>query len=1336
MRRAAKWIGWTLSGLVAVPILLILVVLVGANTEPGRHFIERITPQLTGDTVRLAGISGRFPDGLRIARAELRDPQGDYATIEEFALDWSPAQLLHRQIVVDRLAAARIDVARPPVSSSSGGSYSLPAPVVLHELRIDRVDVAAPVAGTAVSVALDGSGALQTLTQGRVTLNVRQLDGAGSYTLDAAMDAGGLHATLKATEPAHGMVASIAGLPDLGAIDLAAKLDGPQDAVATHVVLSAGPLHATADGALDLEHSAADLALSASAPAMRPRPDIAWQAVTLDAHVKGPFAQPDATGRLHIDALAAAAITVASVTASVSGNAGRVHLDGELLGLHVPAPNPDLFAGDPIIVSADARLDAPDRPVHVTLHHKLVEAEADARTAGALGVDATVTLAELAPFAAMSGLDLQGRLKLGLHAAVQADTTTIGIDGTVGVTGGMQQIQDLIGDNGHLSLAATLRGRDLTLSHLQFDGRSLTASASGAVAHGQVDLTWSLGVSDLAAAKPTLAGQLAANGHASGTTDDLDLTADMSGGITVRGMSSGTLASRIAVHGLPKNADARITARGSLLDAPIELAIALRQQADGLSVDIERADWKSAHAEGAMSLPTATMVPAGHLKIAMARLDELAPLLGRQIAGSVTADLDASPAKARLTVDVQGAALPGTAVASRIALTADVDQPESHPVVDARLEADGIRAKQIAGSMRLQVNGPVDALALKLSATLPELSGAAARLDAAAVLNAGSRVLSVSTLQTDWHQQSLRLLAPARFDFAEGVAFDRLRLGLRQAVLDVSGRIGTALDLTVSLRNLPADLAAAIAPDYAFDGTLQADARITGTTAQPAGTVKLTATGLRARNGPGRGIPPASITADATLKGTEAQVDAQVHAGSSQVRLAGRVPMSSTGALDLRVSGAVDLAMANPILAAGGQRVRGRLTPDLTIAGTVAAPQVTGTVLLADGEVQDAAAGLHLSDIVARVQGDGNTLRITQFSAKAGPGTIGGGGSIGVLAPGLPLDLTLTARNARPLSSDLISAELDADLTIRGDATGRGDAAGQLTIAGSLRVRRADLRVPERLPSSVAVLPIAMPGAKPPPSSTSAAALVVALNLTLDAPQQIFVRGRGLDVEFGGSMKLTGTTARLQAIGSLNLRRGVLNLAGRALDFKEGAITFNGSSITDPGIHLVAASTSANVVATLAVDGTAHDPKITLSSVPELPQDEVLAHLLFGKSVGSLGPLEIAGIATGLATITGAGGGIGDPLDKMRQGLGLDRLAVGSNAKGGATLEAGRYLAPGVYLGAKQSASGGGAQASVQVDIAKGLKLEGTAGTGGTSAVGAAGASNGTSVGLTYQFEY
>src|SRR6185437_6798027 len=102
----------------------------------------------------------------------------------------------------------------------------------------------------------------------------------------------------------------------------------------------------------------------------------------------------------------------------------------------------------------------------------------------------------------------------------------------------------------------------------------------------------------------------------------------------------------------------------------------------------------------------------------------------------------------------------------------------------------------------------------------------------------------------------------------------------------------------------------------------------------------------------------------------------------------------------------------------------------------------------------------------------------------------------------------------------------------------------------------------------------------------------------------------------------------------------------------------------------------------------------------------------------------------------GSGPGGGGPLDNLRSKLGLDRLSVGSGTNGAPALEAGRYLAPGVYLGAKQSASGGGTQATVQIDLAKGLKLETTAGSGASSATGSSGSADAASVGVTYQFEY
>jgi translocation and assembly module TamB len=1333
MRRAAKWIGWILAVLIGVPIVLVIVVLIGANTGPGRRAIERLTPKLTGDTVRLAGISGRFPDALRVAHVDLRDPGGDYATADDLSLDWSPMQLLHRTIVIDRLAAAHIDVMRMPASSSStsSNSYSLPAPVVLRDLQVARVDVGAPIAGTAAAMAVNGSGELTTLTQGHVALTVQQLDGSGSYVLNGTSDATGLHATLHASEPAHGLLSGIAGLPDLGAVTLDGRMDGPPNTVATHVALTAGPLHAAADGTVDLQDAAADLTVSATAPAMHPRADLAWQSISFDAHVTGPFTRPDATGQLRIDGLASAGASIGSVTAGISGNTGQIKVDGEVTGLRLPGPNPDLLAGDPLVIQADARLDQADRPVHITLRHKMFTADADVLTGDTRRIDATMTLADLAPFAAMGKVDLQGGLTLALHAAMHGDATTIALDGTVGVTGGLQQARSLVGDSGQFRLAATMRGRDLTLSELRFTGQSVALSANGAVANDRADLNWTLGVTDLAAAEPTLAGQLQATGKVSGPTDDLAFTAAINGGVAARGMSSGALTVNIDAHGLPHNPSARITAQGALLDAPLDFAVALQRRDNGLAIDIERATWKSLQAGGSLQMPTSTMVPAGTLHIAMTRLADLAPLVGRPLAGSLIADLVASPDKAHVTAQLNNADVTGTAAASRIALVADVDQPESHPTLNATLDVDGVRAANIGGTLRMTAKGPADALALKLTASLPDLHGAPAQLNAAATLDTVGRTLNVASLQGEWRKQGIRLLAPVRIGFSDGVSIDRLRLGVRQAVLDVSGHAGTTLDLTATVRNLPADLAAVVSPAYAADGMLQADARITGTSAHPVGKVKLAATELRVKSGAGRAMPPASITANADLNGTDARIDARLSAGTSRLTVTGRVPLTAVGAIDLRAGGTLDLAVFDPVLTANGRRVRGQVSLDATIAGTAAAPRVAGTIQLAGGEVQDFETGIHLTDITARIQGSGDTVRLVQFSAKAGSGSISGSGSIGVLAPELPIDLTLTARNARPLASDLINAVLDANLTVRGQLT------SQLTLGGNVRVQRADIRVPERLPASIAQLPVQQPGATPAPSAPPAAPMQIVLNLTLDAPQQVFIRGRGLDLEFGGSMKITGTASQPRTLGALEMRRGTLSLAGRTLDFSEGQITFNGGSITNPALHLVASSTNGNVTATLTVGGTALDPKILLTSVPDLPQDEVLAHLLFGSGIGRLGPFEIAGIAAGLATLTGTGGSvIGDPLDKVRQGLGLDRLAIGSGSTGSPTLEAGRYLAPGVYLGAKQSASGSGTQAEVQIDITKGLKLQGTAGTGTSSAVGAAGESNGTGLGVTYQFEY
>ena len=302
MRRAAKWLTWILVILIGVPVFLVIVVLLGANTGPGRNLLTRLTPSLTGGQVVLAGLDGRFPDALRVASLELRDTKGAYLTLHDVVLDWSPLRLAGGVLDIDQLTAANGVLARQPEpSSSSSKSSELPIRLAVQHVQLGRFEIAPALIGIPVALSLDGSGRLNSYTSGAGQLSVTRLDSPGSYKVDANVDDANVHLALQANEPPHGLIAAVAQLPDLGAIPITASLDGPRDAVATQLAVSRRSTERRCPGHVDLVHNAADLTLAAHAPAMTPRPDISWQAIALDARVQGPFARPTVNGRLQLD---------------------------------------------------------------------------------------------------------------------------------------------------------------------------------------------------------------------------------------------------------------------------------------------------------------------------------------------------------------------------------------------------------------------------------------------------------------------------------------------------------------------------------------------------------------------------------------------------------------------------------------------------------------------------------------------------------------------------------------------------------------------------------------------------------------------------------------------------------------------------------------------------------------------------------------------------------------------------------------------------------------------------------------------------------------------------
>ena len=953
----------------------------------------------------------------------------------------------------------------------------------------------------------------------------------------------------------------------------------------------------------------------------------------------------------------------------------------------------------PVMLEASADGPPDALATHMALNAGKLRAEAD----GTIRLDRqdgdmVVGVNDIAPLAALAGVDLEGSTRLTIRAAISGLATHLEADGTLDVKNGPAKLSVLVGRGAALKLVADLQGSDIALSHFSLTGAAALIGAKGSLKGDKLALDWVAGLPELPVWMPGFDGALQASGRLAGPLTDLAAIADITGTIGSAGVKGGPLKAHIEANGLPNAPTGKLTASGEFAGAPLDLAMDVATQPDGtLHATIDQARWQSTQAHGELFLPPGAQIPLGHLDLKTNRLADFAGLLGHPISGALTATLDSTKQRASLTLEARNAGLAGVASMGTVRLNAAIADP-SHPVAEVKLALDAVRLKDLADPKNLLATAQID------------------------IANSQA---TVSLLTIGWNREQIRLLNPTKVNFANGIEIDRFRLGMRQAVLEASGRFTPTLDMTASLRGVTGELVALFAPELQADGNLRADTRLTGSPARPSGTIRVEATGLRPHSGPSRGLPPGQLIANAMLSDGRAKIDARLTAGTASLTLTGIAPMGA-GPIDLRADGSVNLALLEPLLSAAGRRIGGQASLRASLRGTMAEPRIDGQISLTNGSIQDYTSGLHLTAIAATLHGNGDTLRIDQFTGRAGPapGRVDIAGSIGILAAGMPIDMTLTARNARPLSTDLLTATLDADLTLR------GQAESDLTLSGTIKVLRADIRIPERLPASIAVLTITRPGAKALPQSRGPE---IQLGLTLNAPGQIFVRGRGLDAELGGIVHLSGSSTSLQPDGRFQLGRGDFSLAGQTITFSKGEIGFDGGSLTDPTLNFLASRAGNSVTANLAITGNASAPRITLSSSPPLPQDEILSQLLLGRSAATLQPLELAQIGTALASLIGATPGF-DPLNTVRTELGLDRLSIGSNG-GGSTLDAGRYVSPGVYVGARQSLSGSGTQSVVQIDITRNLKVEGTIGTGTASATGNE-ASQGTGVAVIYQRDY
>lgn len=360
----------------------------------------------------------------------------------------------------------------------------------------------------------------------------------------------------------------------------------------------------------------------------------------------------------------------------------------------------------------------------------------------------------------------------------------------------------------------------------------------------------------------------------------------------------------------------------------------------------------------------------------------------------------------------------------------------------------------------------------------------------------------------------------------------------------------------------------------------------------------------------------------------------------------------------LRIRG--DLAPLASSLALRDVRIGGRATIDFVVGGTASAPRVSGEGRIVGGLFEHLRFGTFLRDLVVDAVAEGSgRVRFGLRGNDGAAGAVQGHGWVSFRPEGdIGIDGTLD------FTKTLLVRRDDITVTANGSITYAGTLQSGV-LSGMVEASRVDIRLPDPLPLTIAVLDVVEEGPKMIDGKVVADTdrretkpWVGQLDLTVKMPRGVLVRGRGLDSEWWGLVRVTGTTDAPRLLGQLTANEGTISFAGREFTLREGGLEFTGTERIDPLVTLSAQSPMADIVAILEVAGWSSDPRVTLTSEPKLPKDEILSRIMFEKSVSRLTSGEALRLAEALTLMARGESpkvGIAAFTDRM---LGVDVLAL------------------------------------------------------------------------------
>ena len=515
---------------------------------------------------------------------------------------------------------------------------------------------------------------------------------------------------------------------------------------------------------------------------------------------------------------------------------------------------------------------------------------------------------------------------------------------------------------------------------------------------------------------------------------------------------------------------------------------------------------------------------------------------------------------------------------------------------------------------------------------------------------------AVLTLLNDGGYQ----LAPTQIGFARGFTLLEGQLG------------GASTQIDARFARMPLRLADLVGADMGLGGLLSGVATYTQTAdGPPIGNARVKIDRFK-RSGLVLSSRPVDVFAVADLSLRElafgatlvesgemlGRVDAHVagleQSGRGSQSLAQRI---SRGALNANLiyDGAAEALWR--LLAIEVFDLTGPLNAQARATGSLEAPRIVGDLSSDNLRLQSAVSGTDISNVSARGRFEGSRLELSQITgATSGGGRVSGSGSVDLATIGVSrgpkIDIRAAVSNAKLLNANGVEARITGPLRIVSDGFG-GAIAGRVEVdkaSWALGVAAEDKSLPQIATREIALKDLAVTAASTKRSSWC-------YLIDAKAPSRVSVDGLGLNSEWGIDIALRGTLNDPRIGGEARLVRGDYRFAGTRFELESGRIEFDPNGPIDPRLDIEAQASANGTNVTIDITGNAQTPQIAFSATPALPEEEILARLLFGGSVTSLSATDAIQLGAALAALQGGGSGL-DPIGTLRRSIGLDQLRI------------------------------------------------------------------------------